>query len=42
VPLLGDLPLLGYLFRTTNEVNNKKELMVFVTPKILSEGIRVP
>jgi type IV pilus assembly protein PilQ len=41
VPLLGDLPLLGYLFRTTNTVNNKRELLIFVTPKILGEGIRV-
>jgi len=41
VPLLGDLPLLGYLFRTTNAVNNKRELLIFVTPKILGEGIRV-
>jgi type IV pilus assembly protein PilQ len=41
VPLLGDLPLLGYIFRTTNAVNNKRELLIFVTPKILGEGIRV-
>jgi type IV pilus assembly protein PilQ len=41
VPLLGDLPLLGYLFRTTSSVNNKRELLIFVTPKILGEGIRV-
>jgi type IV pilus assembly protein PilQ len=41
VPLLGDLPLLGYIFRTTNTVNNKRELLIFVTPKILGEGIRV-
>jgi len=41
VPLLGDLPLLGYLFRTSSAVNNKRELLIFVTPKILGEGIRV-
>jgi type IV pilus assembly protein PilQ len=41
VPLLGDLPLLGYLFRTNQTVNNKRELLMFVTPKILSEGISV-
>jgi type IV pilus assembly protein PilQ len=41
VPLLGDLPLLGVLFRQTNAVNNKRELLIFVTPKILGEGIRV-
>ena len=41
VPLLGDLPLLGYLFRTNQTVNNKRELLIFISPKILSEGIKV-
>jgi type IV pilus assembly protein PilQ len=38
VPLLGDIPLLGFLFRNTQTQRNKKELLIFVTPKILSEG----
>jgi type IV pilus assembly protein PilQ len=38
VPLLGDIPVLGHLFKTTNKVNNKDELLIFVTPKILREG----
>jgi type IV pilus assembly protein PilQ len=38
VPGLGDIPLLGALFRTTGKVNNKDELLIFVTPKILREG----
>lgn len=38
VPFLGDIPLLGYLFRSTNRVSNKSELLIFVTPKILREG----
>ena len=41
VPLLGDLPLLGYLFRTNQTTNNKRELLIFISPKILSEGVRV-
>ena len=41
VPLLGDLPLLGYLFRTNQTVNNKRELLIFISPKILSEGVKV-
>lgn len=41
VPLLGDLPLLGYLFRTNNTVNNKRELLIFVSPRILKEGMKV-
>lgn len=35
VPLLGDLPVLGYLFRSNAKVNNKTELLVFITPKIM-------
>ncbi len=40
VPLLGDIPVLGYLFKTTSKVNNKTELLIFITPKILKEGLR--
>jgi type IV pilus assembly protein PilQ len=36
VPLLGDIPLLGFLFRNTKNVQNKDELLIFVTPKIVS------
>jgi type IV pilus assembly protein PilQ len=38
VPGLGDIPVLGHLFKTTGKVNNKDELLIFVTPKILREG----
>ena len=41
VPLLGDIPVLGHLFKTTSKVNNKDELLIFVTPKILREGVNV-
>ena len=37
VPLLGDLPLLGWLFRNTQTTNNKNELLIFVTPKIVDQ-----
>ena len=37
VPLLGDLPFIGPLFRTTRERNEKSELLIFVTPKILKD-----
>jgi type IV pilus assembly protein PilQ len=40
VPFLGDIPLLGVLFRTTTEINDKNELLIFVTPKILKESFR--
>lgn len=39
VPLLGDLPLLGHLFKSESRTSNKKELLIFVTPKILREGV---
>ena len=38
VPYLGDIPILGHLFKTTTDVNNKTELLIFITPKILREG----
>jgi type IV pilus assembly protein PilQ len=38
VPWLGDIPILGYLFKSTTDINNKTELLIFITPKILREG----
>lgn len=37
VPLLGDIPGLGWLFRHKENQNNKQELLVFVTPKIIKD-----
>ncbi len=37
IPFFGDLPVIGYLFRNTTNVDNKRELLIFVTPKILKE-----
>ena len=39
VPFLGDIPILGALFRTTSRKDSKQELLIFVTPKILSDKI---
>ena len=39
VPFFGDLPLVGALFRSKTETNNKSELLIFVTPKLLKEDI---
>ena len=41
VPFLGDVPVLGNLFKTTTKTNDKDELLIFVTPKILREGVNV-
>lgn len=38
VPWLGDIPVLGNLFKSTTNINNKTELLIFITPKILREG----
>ena len=39
VPLLGDIPVLGYLFRSTAKLDNKSELLVFITPKIIKDAM---
>jgi type IV pilus assembly protein PilQ len=41
VPWLGDIPVLGHLFKNTTTINKKNELLIFVTPKILREGVKV-
>jgi len=37
VPVLGDIPYFGWLFRNTNQFNEKKELLIFVTPRVVTE-----
>ena len=39
VPFLGDIPVLGWLFKSDNINKAKKELLVFITPKILKESL---
>jgi type IV pilus assembly protein PilQ len=41
VPVLGDLPYLGFLFKTTIKFDNRNELLIFVTPRILKETMRI-
>jgi type IV pilus assembly protein PilQ len=41
VPLLGDLPVLGFFFRGTSTSSNKTELLVFITPRIVNERLTV-
>lgn len=40
VPLLGDIPFLGWLFTNTSREDAKEELLIFVTPKIIKEGLK--
>ncbi|MDF0605921.1 type IV pilus secretin PilQ [Neisseriaceae bacterium TC5R-5] len=37
VPFLGDIPILGYLFRSSQKANNRTELLVFITPKVVED-----
>jgi type IV pilus assembly protein PilQ len=39
VPILSEIPLVGALFRTTGKQRDKRELLLFITPKILKEGM---
>ncbi|MBD8872808.1 type IV pilus secretin PilQ [Rhodanobacter sp. DHB23] len=40
VPGLGDIPILGVLFRSTSRNNSKAELLIFVTPRILNDSLQ--
>ncbi len=37
VPLLGDIPVLGYFFRSSSKIDSKNELLIFISPKIMKD-----
>ena len=39
VPLLGDLPVVGYLFKNTSTVSDRSELLIFITPRIVTSQV---
>ena len=39
VPLLGDIPYFGYLFKTTGRTSDKSELLIFLTPRVIKETL---
>ncbi|WP_028994115.1 type IV pilus secretin family protein [Azonexus hydrophilus] len=41
VPLLGDVPFFGWLFKFKNDFGNRRELLIFITPRIISEKLRL-
>ena len=41
VPGLGDIPVLGWLFKSNNKTLDKKELLIFITPKILKDTLNL-
>ncbi len=38
IPILGDIPILGALFRSTNRVNQRQEVIVLLTPQIIQDS----
>jgi type IV pilus assembly protein PilQ len=41
VPLLADIPILGWLFKNETKTTDKRELLVFITPRIMSESLNL-
>jgi type IV pilus assembly protein PilQ len=41
VPVLGELPVIGWMFRNTLKRDDRAELLVFITPKVLQDVIAV-
>ncbi|MEO8165274.1 MAG: type IV pilus secretin PilQ family protein [Betaproteobacteria bacterium] len=41
VPLLGDIPILGFFFRQDLRRNNKNELLIFVTPRVIKDSLTI-
>src|SRR6185295_13311574 len=39
VPVLGDLPYVGFLFKQNLKLDDRRELLIFITPKIIKEGL---
>jgi len=39
VPVLGDLPFVGWLFKQNLKVDNRSELLIFITPRVLKDGL---
>lgn len=39
VPLFGDIPVVGNLFKTTGRTSDKTELLIFITPKIVTDRV---
>ena len=41
VPLLGDIPVVGWLFKTKGDQGERRELLVFITPRVISDKMRI-
>jgi type IV pilus assembly protein PilQ len=40
IPVLGDIPVLGWLFKTKSESIDRRELLIFITPRMMSDKMR--
>lgn len=40
IPVLGDIPVLGWLFKTKSEAVDRRELLIFITPRLMSDKMR--
>ena len=41
IPFFGDLPYVGFLFKRTDIDRKKDELLIFITPKILKDSLKI-
>jgi type IV pilus assembly protein PilQ len=41
VPLLGDIPFLGWLFKNNTTTSSKTELLVFITPRVVNDRLTI-
>lgn len=41
VPMLGDIPFFGWLFKYKNEISARREMLIFITPRIMSDKLRL-
>ena len=41
VPFFGDLPVVGHAFKTNSRISNKTELLIFLTPRVISDAAAV-
>ncbi len=39
VPFLGEIPVIGYLFKQTSRTTEKTELLIFLTPRVIKESL---
>ena len=41
VPLFGDIPVIGWLFKNSTTTTSKTELLVFITPRVVNERLTI-